>query len=86
MHKLRKENICQEYSMRGIARVLGHYDIIFPNYNEIRNEICRLYNFYYGDNKEKIERIANKMHMNEKQVTAILHSKDVCDYLKYKEE
>lgn len=86
MYQLRKEGVCQEYSIIGVARLLGHYENLFPNYDEIRDEICRLYNFYYGDNKEKIERIANKMHMNEKQVTAILHSKDVCDYLKYKEE
>lgn len=82
MHKLRKENICQEYSIRGIAHMLGHYDIIFPNYNEVREEICRLYSFYYGDNDGKIKRIANKMNMSEKQITAILHSKDVYDYLR----
>lgn len=82
MHKLRKVSVCQKSSIRDIAFALGHYDIIFPNYNEVREEICRLYSFCYGDNDGKIKRIANKMNMSEKQITAILHSKDVCDYLR----
>ena len=52
MHKLRKVSVCQKSSIRDIAFALGHYDIIFPNYNEVREEICRLYSFYYGDKFE----------------------------------
>lgn len=79
MCQLRKESVCQKHSIREIDHMLWRYDIIFPNYNEVRSEICRLYNFYYGDNKL----IANRMHMNEKQIIAILRSKSVYDYLMY---
>lgn len=60
MYQLRKVSVCQKSSIRDISFALGHYDIIFPNYNEVREEICRLYSFYYGDNKEKLPRTWQK--------------------------
>lgn len=79
MHRLRKDNTRQ--NQKDIAFALGHYEILFPNYNEIREEICRLYNFYYCENKIKIKLIANEMRINEEEVCQILHSENVCDYL-----
>lgn len=80
MHQLRK-GMCQESFIRYIAFALGHDEILFPNYDEIREEICRLYNFYYCENEIKIKLIANEMRINEEEVVKILHSENLCDYL-----